>query len=76
MNNIKTDFGYNDYDYVQDGETIKELTVTITLDEYRNLITINAQNEARIEYLEKRLSEEVSKRLCLEEKRNDCIKKL
>lgn len=71
MENIKTDFGYNDYDYVQDGETIKELTVTITLDEYRHLITTNVRNEAQIDRLESRLFE-VNKRLYeLEEKRND-----
>lgn len=71
MENIKTDFGYNDYDYVQDGETIRELTVTITLDEYRNLITTNVRNEARIDCLEKRLAEANKRLYELEEKRND-----
>lgn len=71
MENIKTDFGYNDYDYVQDGETIKELTVTITLDEYRHLITTNVRNEARIDYLENKLAEANKRLYELEEKRND-----
>ena len=71
MENIKTDFGYNNYDYVQDGETIKELTVTITLDEYRNLITTNVRNETQIDYLENRLAEANNRLYELEEKRND-----
>lgn len=71
MENIKTDLGYNIYDYVQDGETIKELTVTITLDEYRNLITTNVRNETRIDYLENRLAEANKRLYELEEKRND-----
>ena len=45
----------NDDNFVQDGETMKELTVTITLEEYRNLITERAQNEDYIEHLQQKL---------------------
>lgn len=71
MENIKTDFSYNDYDYVQEGETMKELTVTITLEEYRDLIITNIRNETRIDYLENRLAEANKRLYELEEKRND-----
>lgn len=49
----KTDCIYNEDDFVQQGETMNELTVTITLCEYRNLLqeivrqdlTIDTKNE-------------------------------
>ena len=38
---LKTDYGWNEDDYVQADEKMSELTVTITLCEYRNLIRIS-----------------------------------
>ena len=35
---LKTEYGYLEYDFVQNGNGMQELTVTITLSEYRNLI--------------------------------------
>lgn len=46
--------GANDDNFVQDGETMKELTVTITLEEYRNLIIERTRNEEYINNLEER----------------------
>ncbi len=45
----------NEDDFVQDGETMKELTVTISLCEYRNLIREQAQNEEYINELKDKL---------------------
>lgn len=47
--------GANDDDFVQDGNTIKELTVTITLAEYRNLIIENTRYEKTVNDLKIRL---------------------
>lgn len=47
--------GANDDNFVQEGETMKELTVTITLEEYRNLIIERTRNEKYIDDLEERL---------------------
>lgn len=52
---LKTDYQCNDDDFVQNGDFLNELTVTITLCEYRNLIREQAQNEKRIEILEEEL---------------------
>lgn len=43
--------GANDDDFVQAEGTMKELTVTITLCEYRNLIAENARYEALVNQL-------------------------
>ena len=46
--------GANDDNFVQEVETMKELTVTITLEEYRNLIIERTRNEEYINDLEER----------------------
>lgn len=35
---FKSDYNYNEDDFIQDGDVLRELTVTITLCEYRNII--------------------------------------
>lgn len=45
----------NDDNFVQDGEIMKELTVTITLEEYRYLVREEAKNTGYIKALEERL---------------------
>lgn len=47
--NLKTRYRYNEDDFVQNGEDLKELTVTITLCEYRNLIRELSTYDAKIE---------------------------
>lgn len=61
--NFKTDFGYNEDDFVQVGEAMNELTVTITLCEYRNMIREQVQAAKVIELLQEKLkkAEETSK---------------
>ena len=49
---LKTEYGYNEDDFVQSGENMQELTVTITLCEYRNLINNIAHQDNTIEKLE------------------------
>lgn len=49
MDNLKTKYSYNEDDFVQNGEELKELTVTITLCEYRNLIRELSTYDAKIE---------------------------
>ena len=49
---LKTDYAnFNEDDFVESGGEMKELTVTITLCEYRNLIAENARYEALINQL-------------------------
>lgn len=59
---LKTEFNYyNEDDFVQSGENLQELTVTITLCEYRNLIKEITCQDKTIEKLEeenKRLNEQ------------------
>lgn len=44
MSSNKTEYGnYNEDDFVQRGEALDELTITITLCEYRNLISENTR---------------------------------
>ena len=50
--NLKTRYSYNEDDFVQNGEELKELTVTITLCEYRNLIRELSTYDAKIESLQ------------------------
>lgn len=70
MKTTKTDTGiYNEDDFVQRGSILDELTVTITLCEYRNLIREIADYEHEID----RLTEE---KKALEKKVNsmsDCL---
>lgn len=50
---LKTEDCYYPKDnFVQEGDTLRELTVEITLDEYRDLITWQADNAALIGRLE------------------------
>lgn len=52
-NDLKYDSSYsNDFDFVQDGEEMKELTVEVPLAEYRELIMSQATADARISELE------------------------
>ncbi len=51
---LKTDYSYSKDDFVQRGEALDELTVTITLCEYRNLIT----EQTRLDMVVERLQEE------------------
>ncbi len=53
--NLKTDYDYNEDDFIQRGESLKELTVTITLCEYRNLIREQTRSAERIKQLEEEL---------------------
>ena len=55
--NIKTEFNcaYNEDNFVQNGDSMQEITVTITLCEYRNIIEERIRNEQRIERLEQEL---------------------
>jgi len=64
MDNLKTDqySSFNEDDFFQNGDTLIEATVTITLCEYRNLIRDQARSEmliekkdAKIKDLEKKL---------------------
>ena len=53
----KTNVGYyNEDDFVENNETLRELTVTITLCEYRNLITERTRNENEIAKLQDELT--------------------
>ena len=69
MDLVKTDGTYNEDDFVQRDSILDELTVTITLCEYRNLIRAIADYEHEID----RLAEE---KKALEKKVNsmsDCL---
>lgn len=48
---LKTETFYNEDDFIQQNESLNELTVTITLCEYRNLISEREYNEKEIEEL-------------------------
>lgn len=55
---LKTDYNsFNEDDFVESGGEMKELTVTITLCEYRNLITEQTRNEAELDRLQDRLKQ-------------------
>lgn len=49
---LKTEYGYNEDDFVQNRDGMQELTVTITLCEYRNLLKEITYQDAKIEKLE------------------------
>lgn len=54
----KTQCGYyNEDDFVENDEALQELTVTITLCEYRNLISERSYNEKEIEKLQDELAD-------------------
>lgn len=52
---LKTSCGYNEDDFVEVDKDLKELTVTITLCEYRSLIREQAQAAKEIELLQDKL---------------------
>lgn len=52
---LKTEYDYNEDDFVQNGDALKELTVTITLAEYRGLIREQTRSAEQIEHLEEEL---------------------
>ena len=55
-NDLKYDSSYSDdFDFVQEGEEIRELTVEITLAEYRQLIQENIQQSLEIEELKQEI---------------------
>lgn len=61
---LKTDYLFNEHDFVQHDGKIDELTVTITLNEYRELITLKekllsdkAQLSLRIDTVEEKVAE-------------------
>ncbi len=45
---IKSEYEYNEDNFVEENENLKELTVTITLCEYRNLIEDRAYSDKAI----------------------------
>lgn len=49
---LKTEYGYNEDDFVENQDGMQELTVTITLCEYRNLLKDIAYQDAKVEKLE------------------------
>ena len=58
---MKTEYSYNEDDFVQNRDGMQELTVTITLCEYRNLVKDLSHQDSTIERLEeenKRLKEQ------------------
>lgn len=54
MNNNKTEFTYNEDNFVERDGKLQELTVEITLEEYRNLLTERVYNEKEIEALQEK----------------------
>lgn len=53
----KTDFPYNEDNFVEQNGELKELTVTITLQEYRNLIEERCYSDKAIEQLQEEVEE-------------------
>lgn len=57
MSTLKTEYGYNENDFVEKDGGLQELTVTITLSEYRDLVTEKEVLSADIETYRKKVSE-------------------
>ena len=57
MSDLKTSYGYNENDFVEKDGTLQELTVTITLSEYRDLIVTKEALSADIETFRKKVNE-------------------
>ena len=58
MDVTKTAYGsFCEDDYTQTGDQLNELTVTITLCEYRNLIREQVRNEALIDELQEKMKD-------------------
>lgn len=58
---LKTEYSYNEDDFIQNGNDMKELTVTITLCEYRNLVRVLSNADTIVERLQeenKKLTEQ------------------
>ena len=58
---LKTEYSYNEDDFIQNGNDMKELTVTITLCEYRNLVRDLSNADTIVERLQeenKKLTEQ------------------
>lgn len=53
-NNNKTEFTYNEDNFVERDGKLQELTVEITLEEYRNLLSERIYNEKQIEALQEK----------------------
>ena len=49
---LKTEYSYNEDDFIQNANEMQELTVTITLCEYRNLVEERAYSEKTIDKLQ------------------------
>lgn len=49
---LKTDYHYEDFNFTENNGTMNELTVTITLDEYRTMVRQLTRDENKIEKLE------------------------
>lgn len=72
---IKTEYGYNEYDFIERNGQLEELTVTITLGEYRNIIQLEEHLEAEIYNLNERIKELCDEKEDLEE-RNSFLSKM
>lgn len=72
--NTKTEYGnYNEDDFIEIDGQMKELTVTITLCEYRKLVMACTRQEKSLDDMHTRLNEEIDRNraLC---KENDTLK--
>ena len=49
---LKTEYSYNEDDFIQNANGMQELTVTVTLCEYRNLVEERAYSEKAIDKLQ------------------------
>lgn len=49
---LKSDYNYNEDDFIQDGGVLRELTVTITLCEYRNIIEDLTYTRSQVDSLQ------------------------
>ena len=49
---LKSDYNYNEDDFIQDGDVLRELTVTITLCEYRNIIEDLTYTRSQVDSLQ------------------------
>lgn len=72
---IKTEYSYNEDDFVERNGQLEELTVTITLGEYRGLTQDVERLEAKIYSLNERIKELGNEKKDLEE-RNSFLSKM
>lgn len=71
----KTEHGFYEYDFVERNGQLEELTVTLTLGEYRGLIQVVERLEAKNYSLNKQLKELCDEKEDLE-KRNSFLSKM